>query len=202
MALPTILSRRQFLRSTSGLAGAAYLKLLTPALVGITQSACSAKRESAQFKVLTAREARDFAAIAARILPTTDTPGANEAGVVYFFDNAFASVMSEVLAEARASLSAFNAALFEVHPGAREFGDLDAEAQDDFLATQEAGQFFDLMWFMTIFGFFAMEKYGGNRDHVSWDLIGFEGHGAAIPPFGYYDAQYMAEHPEEDVDGN
>jgi hypothetical protein len=44
---------------------------------------------------------------------------------------------------------------------------------------------------MTIFGFFAMEKYGGNRGHVGWDLIGFEGHhGAWQYPFGYYDAAY------------
>jgi hypothetical protein len=34
-----------------------------------------------------------------------------------------------------------------------------------------------------------MEKHGGNRDHVSWKLIGFGGHGPAQYPFGYYDAE-------------
>ena len=199
MAHRTFLSRRQFLQSTGGLAGTAYLKLLTPALAAVTQSACSAKRESAALKVLTAREARDFAAIAARILPTTDTPGATEAGVVYFFDNAFATVMSELLADARTSLAAFNEALSEVHPQVGEFGDLRAEAQDDFLRTQETGEFFDLMWFMTIFGFFAMEKYGGNRDHLSWDLIGFDGHhGSWQYPFGHYDAEVRAESTDDE----
>jgi len=44
---------------------------------------------------------------------------------------------------------------------------------------------------LTMFGFFAMSRHGGNRDHVSWKLIGYEGHhGAWAPPFGYYDAHY------------
>ena len=42
---------------------------------------------------------------------------------------------------------------------------------------------------MTVFGFFAMSSYGGNKDHIGWDLIGFKGHhGAWEYPFGYYDA--------------
>ena len=27
---------------------------------------------------------------------------------------------------------------------------------------------------MTIFGFFAMSRYGGNRDEIGWKLLGFE----------------------------
>ena len=43
-------------------------------------------------------------------------------------------------------------------------------------------------------GFFAMSRYGGNRDNIAWDLIGFEGnHGAWEYPFGYYDAEYARE---------
>ena len=40
-----------------------------------------------RFEVFTAAEAADIRAIAARIVPTTDTPGATEAGVVYFIDS-------------------------------------------------------------------------------------------------------------------
>lgn len=190
----TLFSRRQFLQSTGSLTGAAYLKLASPALIAVTQAACTAKQESTAFKTLTAREARDFAAIAARIIPTTDTPGAEEAGVIYFFDNAFTTELQDLLADARAGLEEFNAALVEAQPKTDEFSDLDAAAQDAFLRTRESGQFFNLMWLMTIFGFFAMEKYGGNRDHLSWDLIGFEGHqGAWQYPFGYYDAEVHGE---------
>ncbi len=186
----TNLSRRDFLQSAGSLTGAAYLKLLGPAAVAIAQSACSAKQQSAPFKSLSAAEADAFAAIAARIIPTTDTPGATEAGIIYFFDNAFADFMSELHDSAREGLAEFNAALADAHGGTSSLRDLSEADQDAFLRTQENSDFFNLMWMLTISGFFAMESYGGNKDHVSWDLIGFEGnHGGWQYPFGYYDAQ-------------
>jgi hypothetical protein len=177
------------------LTGATYLKLTSPALITITQAACTAKQETSPFKVLGAREAADFAAIAARIIPTTDTPGATEAGVIYFFDNAFAANMSEQLHAARAGLAAFTAALADAHSGISALNELSEDAQDAFLKTQESSDFFGLVWQLTIFGFFSMEKYGGNKGHLSWDLIGFEGHhhGGWDYPFGYYDAQVHVE---------
>lgn len=183
-------SRRQFLQSTGTIGSAAYLRLLGPALIVITESACTAKQQSSVFKVLGEQEALDLMAIAARIIPTTDTPGATEAGVIYFFDNAFAAEMSDSLEDARAGLEAFNGALAEAHPSASRFGDLSEDEQDAFLRTQESSQLFGLAWTMTMFGFFSMQQYGGNKDHVGWDLIGFEGHhGAWQYPFGYYDAE-------------
>ena len=62
------------------------------------------------------------------------------------------------------------------------------------MTANEATEFFDACWLMTMYGFFAMSKHGGNKDHVAWDLIGFEGHhGAWDYPFGYYDAAYQKE---------
>ena len=188
------LSRRQFLRSTGTLSGASYLRLMAPALIAIAESACTARQESAPFKVLTDLEADDFAAIAARLIPTTDTPGASEAGVIYFFDNAFASDMSDQLEGARAGLAAFNAALGDTYPEAGRLSELNEDDQDAFLTTQESSPFFNLTWAMTMFGFFSMSKYGGNKDNIAWDLIGFEGHhGAWQYPFGYYDADVHGE---------
>jgi hypothetical protein len=43
-----------------------------------------------RLQALTARQARFVDAIAARILPTTDTPGAIEAGAVFYIDRALA----------------------------------------------------------------------------------------------------------------
>lgn len=184
------LSRRRFLQTTGTIGGTAYLRVIGPALVTISESACSAKQDSAPFKVLGAQEAADFSAIAARLIPTTDTPGAAEAEVTYFFDNAFADVMSAQLEPARAGLAAFNATLAELHPGATSLTDISTDEQDAFLKTQEGDDFFEMILFMTILGFFSMQKYGGNKDHIGWNLIGFEGHhGAWQYPFGYYDAQ-------------
>jgi gluconate 2-dehydrogenase gamma chain len=188
------LSRRRFLQSTGSMGSAAYLRLLGSGFIAITEAACTAKQEASPFKILGAEEASDFAAIAARIIPTTNTPGATEAGVIHFFDNAFAAEMSSQLDVARTGLAAFNAALEDAHPDRGRFGDLGEDDQDAFLRSQESGEFFSLAWTMTVFGFFSMEKYGGNEGHIGWELIGFDGHhGAWQYPFGYYDAEVHGE---------
>ena len=191
-------SRRQFLRSASSLSGIAYLRLTGPALAMLAQSARAAKSESASYRALGNIEAADFEAIAARIIPTTDTPGATEAGVIHFFDNAFADEMSDQLDAARAGLAEFNAAFKNFASSTDRFANIDPDAQDAFLHTQDTSEFFNLVRLMTIYGFFSMSQYGGNNNHVGWDLIGFEGHhGAWTYPFGYYDA----EHSKENVRG-
>ena len=168
-------SRRFFLQGTSALA-----------VIALAETACEARDEGAAFEVLTTSEAKELDAIAARILPTTDTPGAREAGVIYFMDKALGSFMSDELESIRKGLSEFESGL------TTSFSDLSEADQDDYLRTQDHTRFFNRVRFMTIAGFFGMSSYGGNRDDIGWKLIGFEGHqGAWVPPFGYYDAEYM-----------
>ena len=187
------LSRRAFLKSTGALAGTGYLRILAPGVAATSQAACSARSEAQPFTVLADDEARDFAAIAARIIPTTDTPGAAEAGVIYFIDKAFDAEMNSQLDFARSALAEFNQALNEEH-GDQRFDELNEDTQDAFLTSREGTPLFQMMWAMTIFGFYSMPKYGGNRDKVGWELIGFEGdHGPWQYPFGYYDAQVHGE---------
>jgi gluconate 2-dehydrogenase gamma chain len=194
---PEDLSRRLFLQSAGALTGSTYLRILAPGIAAISQAACGARDQGMAYAILDPVEARDFAAIAARIIPTTDTPGATEAGVIHFIDRAFAAEMSGQLDFARGGLAGFNAALDAEHPGKR-LDELDDDAQDAFLATQEDTPLFELMWALTIFGFFAMPKHGGNRDKVGWELVGFEGdHGAWAYPFGYYDAQVHGENNDD-----
>lgn len=179
-------SRRQFLLSSSAVSGSTLARVAAPSLAAVVQAACSAKSGEAAFKVLSKSEVADITAIAARIIPTTDTPGATEAGVIYFFDNALAMEMSDQVEGIREGLRQLNAAI----PGADSFADLSPNDQDDQLRSIEDTAFFHLMRQMTIYAFFAMSKYGGNKDHVAWDLIGFKGHhGGWQYPFGYYDAQ-------------
>ena len=102
------LSRRHFLHSGGTLSGAALIRLQSPALISLTASACTAKRDLETFRVLREREAADFSAIAARLIPTTNTPGATEAGVIYFIDHALAEAMNAQLDGARSGLATFN----------------------------------------------------------------------------------------------
>lgn len=181
------ISRRGFLQGGARVGAAGLVQSLLPVSAGLVASACSARDEDAAFRFLPADEARDFAAMAARIIPTTATPGATEAGVVHFFDQAFAADMKDAYGLARTELETLNATIAD-----GRFADQDAHTQDALLAGLEGEPFFELVRVMTIFGFFAMREYGGNREHVGWDLIGFEGHrGAWQPPFGYYDAQVL-----------
>ncbi|MGB5690742.1 MAG: gluconate 2-dehydrogenase subunit 3 family protein [Woeseiaceae bacterium] len=185
------MSRRRFLQSTGALGGASLFRVGAPSLVAITQAACSARDEVSAFQTLGAEEAADFAAIAARIIPTTDTPGATEAGVIWFWDKALGADFDALLPDVRALREQMNANLD------KPFAELSATEQDAALRTVENDYRFEFWRLMTIFGFFSMAKHGGNKDHISWDLIGFKGHhGAWTPPFGYYDAQ--AEHANDE----
>ena len=182
------LSRRRFLKSTGTLTAASLLRIGTPALAAVTQAACTAREDAAAFTTLAKDEAADFAAIAARLIPTTDTPGATEAGVIYFYDRAWGDELSSFLGPVREFLQAINDEL-----GTR-FATLGEAEQDNILKANEKDPRFELLRKTTIFGFFAMTKYGGNRDHLAWDLLGFDGHhGAWEAPFGYYDAEYAKE---------
>ena len=72
--------RRDFLQSGALLAGGSWLRYSMPALGTLAQAACTARDEAAAFEILEPGEAREFEAIAARILPATASPGAREAG--------------------------------------------------------------------------------------------------------------------------
>ncbi len=185
------LSRRRFLQSTGALSGTSLLKIGMPALAMITQAACSAKQQQAPFTTLNVAEAADLAAIAARIMPTTDTPGAADAGVIYFFDRALGDEMKSDLPAIRSGLEALNNTVAALHPGKAQFASLSDDDQDRALAKIDGNAFFGLVWLLTMFGFFAMSRHGGNKDNIAWDLIGYPGHnGAWQTPFGYYDGEY------------
>jgi gluconate 2-dehydrogenase gamma chain len=179
-------TRRSFLLSAAALSGTSMLRLSATSLAAISQAACSARDSHSAFEVLGETEAADIAAIAARIIPTTDTPGASEAGVVHFFDRALAAEMSDRLDELRSGLASLRHSVGD----GESFARLSPDRQDELIRSIEGSAFFGLVWQLTIFGFFAMSKYGGNKDHVGWELIGFKGHnGGWQYPFGYYDAQ-------------
>lgn len=192
MAVTDILSRRRFMQSAGAVTGASFLRITVPSLAAIAQAACGARDTGARFTTLGAEEAADFAAIAARLIPTTDTPGASEAGVIHFYDRGWGDELAWSLEDMRGFLQTLN------ESGGARFATLSDDEQDKVLHDNESDGRFELLRLITIFGFFAMEKYGGNKGHVGWDLIGFEGHhGAWAPPFGYYDAEYRKEHGDD-----
>jgi gluconate 2-dehydrogenase gamma chain len=185
-------SRRSLLEAlATTLAGAA----VPSSLVAIAQAAHDAQvvapvARDSRLALLSASEAADVDAIAAQIIPTDDTPGAREAGVVLFIDRALATFLSQLAGDYRAQLAAFQAACRARHPGAASFASLTSEPQLEYLRTVDHTPFFTTTHLLTLLGMFSLPAYGGNRGGVGWKLIGFEDRHSFRPPFGYYDRDY------------
>jgi len=185
-------TRRLFLSGSGGLAGSALFRAGVPGFAALAQAACTARDEAGAYQNLASDEAREIIAIAARIFPTTDTPGATEAGAVYFFDQALGGLVPWVADDYREGLAEFQAGIADRFPGAERFSDLDEADQDAWLAGAEDTDFFADTRFLTLAGVFGMSKYGGNRDNIGWKLAGMGGPpGAFAYPFGDYDAEYV-----------
>jgi hypothetical protein len=144
----------------------------------------------ATLSLLSATEAADVEAVAAQIIPTDDLPGAREAGALYFIDRALATFFSQLAGDYRTQLRSFQAAYRERHPAAQSFATLTSEQQIEFLKGVEDTPFFATTRLLTLLGMFSLPEYGGNRDGVGWNVIGFEDRHAFHPPFGYYDRDY------------
>lgn len=140
-----------------------------------------------ELKFLTPDDAKEIEAIAARIIPTDDTPGAREAGVVWFIDFALHTFGARDQALIREALPTLAKDVAKGHPGRDRFSALSDSEQDAFLRSYEQREIFQFLRFATVAGMFALPKYGGNADYIGWDLIG-QGRGYEYaPPFGWYD---------------
>ena len=129
-------------------------------------------------------------AAAARIFPTTSTPGATEAGVVNYVER--------LLTEAYPKLASFyrNGCRAVDRHAKHRFGSgflrIPESSQDAVLADFEGGQvpdfkqasdFFETLRRHTMEGILGEPAYGGNREMIGWKLVGFPGH-----QFGYSDS--------------
>ena len=139
--------------------------------------------------VLTADELKILSAVAERIFPKTDTPGAVEIGAVRYIEIALAGDFAALRPLYRQGLRAVER--FAQMQFARRFDAL-AEAQKDaVLATFESGavpgfakaaEFFETVRYHVLEGVFCEPQYGGNRDMIGWRLVNFPGQ-----QFGYAD---------------
>lgn len=182
-------TRRDFVATSSSAIGGAWLVGLGP-LIAMTQAcARDAMRDGAGLVVFTEREAADFEALSARILPTDDTPGAREAGSVYFTDRALDTFMAELLPIVRGGLASLQERVATTFADARAFADLDEARQDQIVGATEREDpgFFFFARTLVMMGVVSNPEYGGNRDGVGWGLLGFEPTFQYQPPFGYYD---------------
>ena len=183
------LSRRTFLGSVGGMVRSSAIVLTMPMLLAACNRAEQARLGGEKFQTLAEEEAEELEAIAARIIPTTDTPGAREAGVIYFIDNVLGDKREEGLSLLLQGLRELKASV-ALSFGVAYFHQLEEAQQDQALIEIEGTVFFDTIRYLTIAGMFSLPEYGGNRDYVGYDLIQFDNQHVWQPPFGYYDADY------------
>jgi Gluconate 2-dehydrogenase subunit 3 len=150
----------------------------------------SNRNPAARAAALTRNETRTLAALAERIFPATDTPGAVEAGALDYIERALAGPYAECLPGYRKGLSAVDRCARRKFGG--RFAQLSDADKDAVLADFETGQapelkkaadFFDTVRCHVLEGIFGEPQYGGNRGLIGWRLVGFPGQ-----QFGYSDA--------------
>ena len=124
------------------------------------------------WRFFTAAEARTVDAIAERIIPADTDPGASQAGVVNFIDLQLTKRYRKHRDAYRKGIAAVDAA------GSRRFSkpfaELTAEQKTEVLTEIEEkdGAFFALIRAHTMQGYYGDPRHGGNRDEVSWKMLG------------------------------
>ncbi len=147
-----------------------FLKIGVSAAVAGSAVSCSRTRSPWRF--FTPEEARTVEAICEQIVPADQDPGAAKAGVVNFIDRQLVGHYAEfqkTYREGVAKTDQLSLTMF-----AARFVDLPLERQTEVLKAMEksAKEFFSLIVAHTMQGFYGDPRHGGNRDQVSWKMLG------------------------------
>jgi gluconate 2-dehydrogenase subunit 3-like protein len=206
------LSRRRFL--AHGLTGlsSAWIAAQWPAVLAAADHAHRAAQSATppKFEFFSPEQATEIDAIAARIIPTDEMPGAREAGVVYFIDRALTTFASDDHKIYRDGLPEWQARAHEMFPSVDKFSSATPEQQDEILHSFDeqpaanrrpyrpraaARNFFETLRTHTIVAFLLDPDSGGDPNGVGWKVIGREREHMFQPPFGYYDKDYPGWQP-------
>jgi gluconate 2-dehydrogenase gamma chain len=208
------LSRRDFLTRTGGAVSAVWLSTHWPAIVAASEHAHQTAKSAGppKFQFFSPEEAAEIDAITARIIPSDETPGAREAGVVYFIDRALTTFATNDQKTYREGLPELQARVRELFPNVEKFSSATSGQQDQVLQSFDAHSgaegglyrpnasaepFFETLRVHTIIGFLIDPDSGrsGNHEGVGWKLIGRDRDHMFQPPFGYYDKDYAGWQP-------
>lgn len=182
-------SRRSFLAVTGGLGAAALVADWSRVEAALAEAAqAAAQSPPPPFTTLTAAQAITLEAMAERILPATETPGAKGLGVIHFLDRALGGFERTSLLMVRRGVADLERRSARRNGRGATFATLGTADQDALLTEIEKGEFFEAVRYLTMVGAFANPSYGGNRDRAGWAMLGFDPRPAHAPPFGYYDA--------------
>ncbi len=177
-------TRRHWALGAIGLASAAEL-------VSAFQHAHQAARAASPPKLdhLDPAAARKIEAITSRIIPSDGTPGAREAGVIYFIDRALGTWEADKLPAYRKGIDELERTRARMFPASASLQTLSDDQMDRLITSIEGSEFFELLRAHTVLGFLGSPDHGGNRGGVGWTHLGVEDRMVFEPPFGYYDGE-------------
>jgi gluconate 2-dehydrogenase gamma chain len=154
------LTRRQFVAAS--------------ALGGVAVAIGCRAGERGNWEYLSDGQAGTLAAICDQIVPADQFPSASQAGVLTFIDR-------QLIRHFRGHQDAYRDGLEHANAISRQRcgRDLaDAPPDQQFAVVsaleQEANQFFELVRTHTLEGYYGSPRHGGNRDAVSWRMLGLE----------------------------
>ena len=143
------------------------------AAAGLT--ACwSAGTPHSTWEFFTEDEARTLSAFCDQIIPADDFPSASEAGVLLYIDRQlirhYASHQDEYR-DGLAQIEKLSRNRFGV-----QFARLQSQQQLDIVIATEhdSPDFFELIRNHTMQGYYGSPRHGGNRDAVSWHMLGID----------------------------
>ena len=135
------MKRRAFLTNTGTAFGSSWISLSMPAILATAGVACKAKEEGSAFRILSPDEASEFEAIASQIIPSGDSPGAKEAGVIYFIDTLLADIEPELYEPLQKGLQSLHTQIHNTYDAA-SFAGLASSQQIEALQEIDETPFF------------------------------------------------------------
>lgn len=180
-------SRRDFVAAVGSLGAVWLLAEATERSEAVAHAAHQVAQPQPTLAVFTREQAAEVEAFASRIIPTDDTPGAREAGVVYFIDRSLTTFAKDQRPVFTAGLTKLNKDVGAKFRGQTRLSALTPAQQDEVLRSIERTPFFGLMRFATISGMFSLPSHGGNKNFVGWKLVGQQDGMDFKAPFGWYD---------------
>ena len=140
------------------------------AAVAATTVACGS--HSSPWRFFTREEGRTLEAICARIIPDDQDPGAAQAGAVVFLDRQLTGFYKHLQTTYREGIAAVDRAA--IGRFAAAFVNLNPPQQTELLEALDRQHmpFFDLLVSHTMQGYYGSPRHGGNRDAVSWKMLG------------------------------
>lgn len=140
------------------------------AVISLAGSACC--RQQSSYRTLSGAEAQSLRVLCGQIVPADDQPGADWAGSVQFIDIQLTRHYKRYRESYRRGLdkaAAIAASRFG-HPLAELSSDRQLECTRELERAEP--EFFNMLVAHTLQSFYGSPRHGGNRDAVSWQMLG------------------------------